>query len=234
MHHPTPPALALALALTLLGCSKDEEPPPSGERTKEPIPETPKDAPKGPFAGFDFEAAAAKWQGAWTLSGSSLGRTVAWTIEGKQLIEFDGETEKTYEFAIYSPCQVTYTDAEAGVTTYQTFTFADDKLYAGLGSAGTVVGDAGDSIVACMGGKTYVLRGDECFEWSEMFDDWKSEKAECKLEGEGAARKLVTADGELPFVSDTALANSQMQGNVAVAHGDFAAAKAALPSAAAP
>ncbi|HLT36255.1 MAG TPA: hypothetical protein VK034_08215, partial [Enhygromyxa sp.] len=117
------------------------------------------------------------------------------------------------------------TDAEQGVTTYQTFTFAGDTLHAGLGSAGTVVGDM---IVACMGGKTYVLRGDECLEWSEMFDDWKSEQADCKVAGEGPERKLVIGDRELPFVGETALANQQMQGNVATRHGDFAAAKAAL------
>ena len=222
MSRPTIPALALLAVLTLPGCGKkDEEKPPSGERTKEPVPEVPKDAPKGPFAGFDFEAAASKWQGAWTIEGK------AWKVEGEQLIAFDGQNEKTYEFAIYSPCQIAYTDAEAGMTTYTTFTFEGDTLYAGLGSAGTVVGDA---IIGCMSGKTYVLRGSECLEWSEMFDDWKSEKADCKVEGEGAARKLVTPSGELPFVSEAALANQQMQGNVAAKHGDFAAAKAALGS----
>lgn len=214
------PALALLAALTL-GCTKHEEPPPSGERTEEPVPEVPKDAPSGPFARFDFEAAAAKWQGVWTVEGR------AWKVEGKQLVVFDGTREKTYEFAIYSPCQITYTDAEAGVTTYVTFTFAGDTLHAGLGSAGTVVGDA---VVGCMSGKTFVQRGAECLEWSEMFDDWKSKKADCKIEGEGAARKLVTPDGELPFVSETALANTQMQGNVAGKHADFAAAKAAISS----
>jgi hypothetical protein len=231
MRHPILP-LALLAALTLLGCGKDEEQaPPSGERTKEPVPETPKDAPDGPFVGFDFEAAASKWQGAWTLPGETPGRTVAWKVDGKQLTQFDGTQEKTFEFAIYSPCQIAYTDADAGVTTYQTFTFAGDTLHAGLGSAGTV---AGDAIMACMSGKTYVLRGQECLEWSEMFDDWKSQKVDCKLDGEGEARKLVTPDGELPFVGEAALANQQMQGNVAVKHGDFAAAKAALGDAAAP
>jgi hypothetical protein len=217
---------ALALALLLLGCGKqdDKQPPPSGERTEEPVPETPKDAPSGPFAGFDFEAAASKWHGAWTLPGST-GRMVAWSIEGTTLIEFDGEKEQTYEFAIYSPCQITYTDAEAGVTTYKTFTFAGDRLHAGLGSAGAVVGEA---IVACMSGKTFVRRGEECLEWSEMFDNWKSKPAECEITGAGEDRKFVTPQGELAFVSDAALVNQQMQGNVATRHADFAAAKAAL------
>lgn len=226
LRHTT--ALALAATLTLLGCGKDEDKtPPSGERTKEPVPETPKDAPAGPFAGFDFEAAASKWQGAWVLPGAAIGQTVAWKVEGNQVTEFDGKTEKTYEFAIYSPCQVAYTDADEGVTTYHTFTFDGDTLHAGLGSAGAVIGDA---TVACTGGKTYVLRGDECREWSEMFDDWKSKPAECKIEG----GKLVTPSQALPFISATALANRQMQGNVAVKHPDFDTAKAALANAGAP
>jgi hypothetical protein len=218
-------ALALPVALALLGCGKDKdkEPPPSGERTEEPVPETPKDAPTGPFAGFDFEAAASKWQGAWTLPIG--GRTVAWSVEGSKLTELDGEREQTYEFAIYSPCQVAYTAAEAGITTYVTFTFVGDTLHAGLGGAGTVVGDA---TVGCVGGKTFVLRGDECLQWSEMFDDWRSEASDCTITGEGSERKLVTARGELPFVNETALAAQQMQGNVATKHDNFAAAKAAI------
>jgi len=58
--------------LGLAACGKSDERPegaPSGERTKEPVPETPKDAPTGPFAGFDFEKAKQAWQGAWVLEG---------------------------------------------------------------------------------------------------------------------------------------------------------------------
>ncbi|MFO7565859.1 MAG: hypothetical protein R6X02_24670 [Enhygromyxa sp.] len=225
MRSPTPAIFVLSAVLALLGCKdKDKEPPPSGERTQEPVPETPKDAPSGPFAGFDFDAAAKRWQGAWVLPGA-IGRKVAWSLEGEKLTEFDGENDKTYEFAIYSPCQVTYTDADAGVTTYKTFTFVGDELYTGLGGAGTVIGDA---IVACMSGKTYVLRGEECLEWSEMFDNWKSKPAECQVTGKGPDRKFVSAHGELAFVSDTALANQQMQGNLAARHDSFAAAKTGL------
>ena len=225
--------LLLPLFTLLVGtaCGKDEDKPPlpSGERTEEPKVETPKDAATGPFAGFDFAAAKQRWQGAWVLPGSTLGQTVAWHVDGDKVTEFDGTTEKTYAFAVYSPCQVTYTDEEAGVTTYHTFTFAGDTLHTGLGSAGTTVGDA---VIGCIGGRTYVLRGDTCEEWSEMFDDWKQQPADCKLEGEGAERKLVTPAGELPFVGDSgALANEQMQGNTATKHADFATAKAALTSA---
>jgi len=205
-------------------CSKasEDEAPPSGERTAERPPETPKDAPAGPFAGFDFDAAQARWQGAWVLGGV---QEVAWMIDGTTLLEFDGETERSYGFAIYSPCQVTFTDAEAGETTYKTFTFVGDTLHAGLGAAGTVVGE---TIMACIGGETYVQTRDECGAWSEMFDNWKREPAECAVTGEGEARVFVAAGHELPFVSETALANLQMQGNAAVKHGDYAAAKAAL------
>jgi hypothetical protein len=225
-------ALVFALLLLLPGCGKDEaEAKPSGERTQEPVPETPKDAPTGPFAGFDWDATRGAWQGAWVLASGTPGQSVAWEVAATSLTQFDGETETTYEFAIYSPCQVTYTDPEAGVTTYQTFTFVGDTLHAGLGGAGTVIGDA---TVACISGKTYVLRGDVCLEWSEMFDDWKSSPAECTIEGEGEQRRFISPVGELAFVSATALANEQMQANAVNKHADFTAAKAALAGAGAP
>jgi hypothetical protein len=219
--------LAVLVAGSAGGCGKDEDkaPPPSGERTEEPAPETPKDAPTGPFAGFDFDAAAQRWQGAWVLPGEQAGKLVAWEIVGDRITQFDGVADKTFAFAIYSPCQITYSDADAGVTTYKTFTFAGEVLHAGLGAAGTVVGGA---TVACVGGNTYVQRGDTCEQWSELFDDWKQEPAECAIEGEGPTRKLVTPSGEIGFVDATALANEQMQRNVATPHADFAAAKAAL------
>lgn len=228
------PAIALLAALLLSGCgNKDDEKQalPSGERSEKPTPETPKDAPKGPFAGFDFAATEARWQGAWVLGGSVAGQQVAWMIDGTKLVEFDGKTEKTYEFELYSPCQVTFTDADAGVTTYKTFTFAGDTLHTGLGSAGTVVGDA---MIVCTGGKTYVLRGDECLEWSELFNDWKSEPADCKVVGQGAESKFKVGRSELSLIGDVALVNQQMRGNVAVKHADFAAAKKALTNVGAP
>ncbi|PRP94466.1 hypothetical protein ENSA5_40850 [Enhygromyxa salina] len=217
--------------LLVLGCGgKDEKPEdaPSGERTKEPTPETPKDAPKGPFAAFDFEAAEASWQGSWVLEGEVAGKPVAWMIDGALLVESDGAKERKLEFSLYSPCQVAYTDTEAGVTVYKSFVFVRDALHAGLGSAGTV---AGDSVIACTGGKTYVLTGDECLAWSEMFDNWKSEPANCAIEGEGDARAFVI-DGKtkIPFVDDMSLATAQLQGKVAVKHANFEAAKAALAS----
>lgn len=223
------PIAALALALAF-GCGKSDDKPkdaPSGERTKEPEPETPKDAPAGPFASFDFEAAEASWQGSWTLEGEVLGKQVAWMIDGKQLVEFDGSKERKLEFSLYSPCQVTYTDTDAGVTVYKSFTFVRETLHAGLGSAGTV---AGDSVIVCDGGKTYVLEGEQCQSWSEMFGDWKSEAASCKIEGEGAERKFVVDGREIPFIDDVALGSTQMQRNVATKHPNFEAAKAALAS----
>jgi hypothetical protein len=223
-------ALLFASSVSASGCSKDEDKPPlpSGERTEEPAPETPKDAPSGPFAGFDFDAAKQRWQGAWVLPGEQAGQLVAWEVVGDRITQFDGSFEKTFSLAVYSPCQVTYADADEGVTTYKTFTFAGDTLITGLGAAGTVTGDA---TIACVGGNTYVLRGDTCEQWSELFDDWKQEPATCTIEGEGPTRKLVTPNGELAFVDATALANAQMQGNTATPYADFAAAKVALTSA---
>jgi hypothetical protein len=224
------PLLALA-GLLVVGCGKKDDKPeeaPSGERTKEPVPETPKDAPKGPFAQFDFGAAEAGWQGSWVLEGDVAGKQVAWMIDGKQLVEFDGSKERKLEFSIYSPCQVAYTDTDAGVTVYKSFVFVGDELHAGLGSSGTVVGD---STIVCAGGKTYVLTGDTCEAWSEMFDDWKSEAAECKVEGEGAERKFVVDGREIPFLGEAALGTVQMKANVATKHPNFEAAKQALADA---
>lgn len=227
-----PFAKASLIAVASLACAcggdkSDDKPEdaPSGERTEEPQPETPKDAPTGPFGAFDFEAAKAAWQGSWVLEGEAAGNQVAWMIDGDALVEFDGEQERKLEFSIYSPCQVAYTDTEAGVTTYKSFVLVDDALHTGLGSAGLVVGDA---TIACTGGKVYVLRGDSCEAWSEMFDDWKSKPAACKVEGEGEDRTFVADGRELPFVSDTALATVQLQGKIAVKHPNFNAAKAAL------
>lgn len=217
-------AASFTLACGSGGDAKPKEAPPS-ERMEEPAPETPKDAPKGPFAGFDFEAAKSAWQGSWVLEGEVAGKQVAWMIDGESLVEFDGEKERKLAFSLYSPCQVSYTDEEEGVTTYKNFALVGTQLHTGLGSSGTV---AGDATIVCTGGKTYVLRGETCEAWSEMFDDWKNEPAECKVEGEGEARKFVVGSTEIPFVSDTALATTQLQGKLATKHPNFAAAKAAL------
>ncbi|PRQ07687.1 hypothetical protein [Enhygromyxa salina] len=221
--------------LLICGCGKKDEVPegaPSGERTQEPLPEVPKDAPSGPFASFDFEAAEASWQGSWTLDGEVAGKQVAWMIDGATLVEFDGTAERKLEFSLYSPCQITYTDVDEGVTVYKSFTFVRDTLHAGLGSSGTV---AGDTVIACHGGKTYVLDGaGTCLAWTERFDDWKSAPATCSVEGEGEARKFVVDGREIEFLDDASLGTLQMKNNVATKHANFAAAKAALASAAPP
>lgn len=215
----------------VLACGKPDEKPegaPSGERTKEPVPEVPKDAPTGPFAAFDFAAAKQAWQGAWVLEGDVVGSRVAWMVEGDRVKSFDGTTERELGFAVYSPCQVTTTDEAAGVTSYTNFTFVGDQLHAGLGSSGTV---AGESVIVCDGGKTYVLTGAKCEAWSEMFDDWKSEPASCKVEGQGPERKFMIDDRSIAFLGEASLGTDQMKANVASKHPNFEAAKAALASA---
>lgn len=221
----------LVLACTLLfACGKADEVPegaPSGERTKEPVPETPKDAPRGPFAAFDFAAAKQAWQGAWVLEGEVIGSRVAWLVEGDRVRIFDGQSERELGFSVYSPCQVTTTDADAGVTTYTSFTFVGEQLHAGLGSSGTV---AGESVIVCDSGQTYVLTGATCAAWTEMFDDWKSEPASCKVEGQGPERKFVVDDRSIAFLGERSLGTEQMKANVARKFPNFEAAKAALAS----
>lgn len=221
------------LAFTLVfafACGKSDEKPegaPSGERTKEPVPETPKDAPRGPFASFDFAAAKQAWQGAWVLEGDVIGSRVAWFVEGDRVRMFDGKTERELGFTVYSPCQVTTTDEEAGVTTYTSFTFVGEQLHAGLGSSGTV---AGESVIVCDGGKTYVLTGATCEAWSEMFDDWESKPAGCKIEGQGPDRKFMIDDRSIAFLGEASLGTDQMKANVVSKYPNFDAAKAALSS----
>jgi hypothetical protein len=221
----------LAFAITFVfACGKSDEKPegaPSGERTKEPVPETPKDAPRGPFAAFDFAAAKQAWQGAWVLEGDVIGSRVAWLVEGDRLRMFDGKTEHELGFAVYSPCQVTTTDEAAGVTTYTSFVFVGEQLHAGLGSSGTV---AGESVIVCDSGKTYVQTGATCEAWTEMFDDWKSEPASCKIEGQGPDRKFMIDDRSIAFLGETSLGTDQMKANVVTKYPNFDAAKAALAS----
>jgi hypothetical protein len=222
----------LVLACTLvLACGKSEEKPegaPSGERTKEPVPETPKDAPRGPFAAFDFAAARQAWQGAWVLEGHVIGSRVAWWVDGDRVRMFDGKAERELGFSVYSPCQVTTTDEDAGETSYMSFTFVGEQLHAGLGSSGVVVGG---SVIVCDSGKTYVLTGDTCEAWTEIFDDWKSEPASCKVEGQGAEREFIIGDRSIAFLGEASLGTDQMKANVASKYPNFEAAKAALASA---
>ncbi|NVB42901.1 hypothetical protein G6O69_34085 [Pseudenhygromyxa sp. WMMC2535] len=222
---------AALLAVVLAGCGgeTEEAAKPSGERRAAPEPETPKEAPSGPFGAYDFAAAAKRFEGAWVVPGLAPGGETAWFIEGDELVEFDGESEHRYAFTIYSPCQVALTDADAGETTYRPFTFVGDALHVGVASSTGVV--IGDETVACVMGQVYVLEaGGRCSAWSEIFDDWKREDAECEIEGEGASRQLVVGDRRLRFEGE-GLYDDNSKTSVARRESDFAAAKAALASA---
>ncbi|GEM_PF-2155492 len=221
------PSLARPLAVVALvfclGC-KDEasKPKPSGERTVEPTPEVPKDAPTGPFADYDFEAATARWQGAWTLPSGE-----AWLVEGDRVLSYDPGKDATItrRFEVYSPCQVSLTDTEAGLTEFRPFAFAGERLHVSLAAAtGTRVGE---THVVCSGGRVYVLDAGACAEWSEMFDDWKSQPGSCKVEGEGATRRFLVETDTLRF-EDEALLSEQAVARVALHFESFEAAKAAL------
>lgn len=218
-------ACALALALTLpgLGCKSGEDAPsadkPSGERTEEPEPETPKDAPTGPFAAFDFDAAKQRWQGAWVV------RDEAWLIEGDSITVVKGGEEKKLAFSIYSPCQIAMTNEAAGETSYRPFAIKGDAIHVSLGSAAGVV--VGEQSIVCASGRVYTLEGDTCTEWSEMFDDWKDKPGECGYEGEGEERRFVVGSSKLRAV-DGALLSENLEKSVAASHPSLDAAKAAL------
>lgn len=216
--------LGLFVGLSV-ACSSESEPAkPSGERTREVVPETPKDAPSGPFAAFDFADAGRRWQGAWLVGVGS--EKAAWHVEGERLViaHADGR-EQALRFAIYSPCQVALTNEEAGETTYWNFVFAGDQLHVGLGALGRAMAD---SIVVCDGeGNVHVLAGEVCSRWSEMFDDWKRQPGKCRIEGEGSERRFVVGETRLEFVGEVLLA-PDMRERVASWHADFEAAKQAL------
>ncbi len=218
--------------MLLLGCSRDSEdsPKPSGERTHEPVPETAKDAPTGPFAKFDFAAASKRWQGAWVLAGGVSNTSVAWHVEGDQVTVAQASADASptkLRFAVYSPCQVSTTDDAAGETTYLNFAFVGEQLHAGLGATGVVLGE---TTVVCDGGQIYVLDAAQCQRWSELFDDWSSEPAQCRIEGEGADRVFVVGETRLSFPSQSPLTllEADMLDRRASWHADFSAAKAAL------
>jgi hypothetical protein len=225
MHHRS--RATILLALLVAGCSRegDDTPKPTGERTHDPVPQTPKDAPSGPFAKFDFAGAAERWQGAWVVPGLSASAPSAWHVVGDALTQSGPDAvEASFDFAVYSPCQVGYTDDEAGETTYLNFVFVGDRLHVGLGAAGVVLGE---SIVVCDGeGQIHVLTGDRCERWSEMFDDWKSEPGKCRVDGAGADRVFVVGETRLGF-EGAALLEPSMRESIAIRHADYAAAKAA-------
>jgi hypothetical protein len=155
------------------------------------------------------------------MGGEDIEGKVAWNIEGALVRQFDGEQEHSFEFTLYSPCHVGLTNKDAGETSIATFVFVGDELHVGLGAVGLVVGD---TTIVCSGIDVYTLRGGECMKWSEMFDDWKGEKAECELSGEGEARRFVVGATSLQLFGDALL---EQRGELASSHADFEAAKQA-------
>lgn len=217
-----PRSLALAALLGGVAC-KDAPDRPSGERTVEPVPETPKDAPTGPFAGFDFADAKQRWQGAWHLPSNE-----AWWVEGDRVTVFDpglGGDRGEMAFAIYSPCQVTITDEGRGITEYRYYALAGDALHvAPLGPFGTTLGD---KAVVCRFADTLVLEGETCESWIEMFDDWKGSPSQCQISGQGDGRRFVAGEDSLRAVAGAWVPEDAAETR-AKAHPDFDAAKAAL------
>jgi hypothetical protein len=205
------------------GCSsEDPAPKPSGERTREVVPETPKDAPSGPFSAFDFEAASRRLQGTWLVAHASA----VWSIEGDRLViaHGDGRTQ-SLRWSVYSPCQLALTDDAAGETSYWNFAFDDERVWLGLGPLGRTLGE---DLVACdANGQVFVLEGETCSRWSEMFDDWKRQPGKCRVDGQGSERRFVIGEARLEFEGSVLLA-PDMREQLAVRHADVEAAKQAL------
>ncbi len=216
----------LVATLATAGCSsEDPTPKPSGERTREVVPETPKDAPSGPFAAFDFAAASARLQGVWLVAGANA----VWSVEGDRLgiAHGDGRTQ-TLKLSVYSPCQLALTDDAAGETTYWNFAFDDERVWLGLGPRGRTLGE--DLVVCDAAGQVFVLQGETCSRWSEMCDDWKRQAGKCRVEGQGSARRFVVGEARLEFEGGVLL-DPAMREQLAIRHADVEAAKQALAGA---
>lgn len=233
MHRTPAFALALVLPLALAaGCAKEDagdtaqasknaEPAAAAAEAEPPAePSVPARGGDGPFAAYDLGAPLEALQGSWVVGGDTLGQKVAWKVEGDRLTAFDGTSETVRTLSMESPCSVKASAPSSGVSTYYTFAVDGGTLYKGLGAAGVRIGD---DVVACAGGKTYVLSGDTCTAWKSFFGDWESSSAECSLDGD-----TLTVEGRALTAVGDAFVDAQMKGNVAEPADDFEAARAAL------
>lgn len=186
----------------------------------------------GPFAGFDLDAK--KFEGTWVFRGNMLETTV-WDIKDGKVTEVTKSGEKTGAFSVDTPCSVGIETEKDGMKmklAYK-FTRTGDKLHMGLGLAGV---KAGDKIAVCgadIGSSVYVLEGATCTKWEDKFNQgWKSEPAECKLEGDKLTIKTKFMDkveDKVVMVEGATLWDDQMKtDNLAEKVADLAAGKAKL------
>ena len=72
---------------------------------------------------------------------------------------YDGNEDKTYDFAVTSPCTATISETSGGGTSSTTFhyTLRNDEVLKGLGDAGS---HKGDQAVACISNAIVTLDKD--------------------------------------------------------------------------
>ena len=234
--------LVLALALsTFAACKKD-----SGDAGAKPGEDTTsaqaaqaansadtKPAESGRFAGWDMAKRTAAFQGAHVTPGSSLGRWEAWNVEGDKVTIWDGTAEKTYEFALLSPCEAKVTEREEGGSSSTTshYTLRDGAIVKGLGDAGS---RRGPEAIACISNLLFTLDAKgTCTELkAKRFNEGQYEEAPgtCGFRQDGDKEvffAVVRGRETVLEVHGDALLSSQLARTHSEKVADFAAAKAA-------
>jgi len=181
------------------------------------------DAKEEPTDWLDVEAMTAAFAGAQVVGGA---RASAWEVDGSTVRVDDGSgaVERTLEFR--SPCTVAVKDEESGSSTIHVYAVGEGVRYLGLGAAGVLVEE--HTIVACAGGKSYVIDTLEleCETWDERFGRWRRGEPEptCTFEND----TLTIGHYEMSLTAPGVYLTSQLASAQVVPHPDFATAQAAL------
>lgn len=231
----------LACSVTLAACQADAPkadgnadakvaPTKNGEPTAEPAPAK---ADAGPFAAWDMPTRQAAFAGAHLTPGDSLGSWVAWEVQGTKVKVWNGTSEKTYDLAVKSPCEVEVIEVSDGGSSSTTthYTLKGGQLVMGLGDAGS---RKGPEAVACISNAVVTLdAGGTCLEWKEsMFDKGKyeSKPGTCGWVKDGDKELFAaTVNGSETrlLVDGDALWTEQLQSTHSEKQADFAAARVA-------
>ena len=182
-------------ALSLAGCGKkDGDGGGGGGGAKDKTPEA--------FAAWMPKDAAKLWEGAWATRMSSLmnvktkkgytsmaGDPVAVEVKGDKATVWDGETEQSMGFQVYSPCVARFTEAltegsmKGGFAYHdQMFVIRNGAIAVGSGGAGFRRGKAAVVCAEGMsGGVTILDDKGTCTSWGKKFGDWESKARDLRV-----------------------------------------------------
>ncbi len=159
----------------------------------------------------------------------SYDKPFIWQIEGTKVTELDSDGKSTAgALEISSPCVVTLLTGGGGGHSYP-FTFVGDALHLGLGDSGAIVGNttyacAYPSLFRKTGDKCEIQDGNKSDEKGKLSYMWKT--TDCKVDATSfAAKDLFNHDVKLT-ISNQALFDKNLQGNVATRFASLDEAKA--------